>query len=339
MGLSEEIDQIREEFRNKLRGAEEDLDALEALRVEFLGRKGKVQEMFSLIGEASPEERPKIGKSLNELKEFVAESLQDAREAAEAAEEREQYDLDVTLPGRRPFYGHEHPLALTLREMEEIFTSLGFVTVEGPEIETDYYNFEALNIPKDHPARDMQDTFYIEEDVVLRTHTSPVQIRVMEEQQPPVRIIVPGRVYRNEAVSARSNCLFYQVEGLYVDEGVTFADLKATLEEFAHRYFGESSTIRFRPSFFPFTEPSTEVDVSCFLCGGEGCRVCKQTGWLEILGAGMVDPNLYEYVGYDAEKYTGFAFGIGVDRMVMMKYGIEDIRLLYDSDLRFLRQF
>ena len=339
MGLNDDIQKIREEFQDGLAAARENLDDLEELRVEYLGRKGKVQQLFSMIGQADPEERPKIGKAVNELKEFVSTALEEAKEEAEEAEEKEAYDYDISLPGRKPFYGHGHPLSKTLKEIEEIFISLGFVSVEGPEIETDYYNFEALNIPKDHPARDMQDTFYIQDEVVLRTHTSPVQIRTMEQYSPPVRIIVPGRVYRNEAISARSNCLFYQVEGLYVDEGVTFADLKATLEEFAHRFFGQDSTIRFRPSFFPFTEPSTEVDVSCFLCNGEGCRVCKHQGWLEILGAGMVDPNLYDYVGYDAEKYTGFAFGIGVDRMALMKFGIEDIRLLYDSDLRVLRQF
>ncbi len=339
MGLSDNIQDIREEFRQGLEEARENLDALEEIRVEYLGRKGKVQKLFGLIGQVEPDERPKIGKALNELKNEVTTALEEAKEEAEALKEKEAYDIDITLPGRKPYYGHDHPLSRTLKEIENIFASLGFVSVEGPEIETDYYNFEALNIPKDHPARDMQDTFYVSDEVVLRTHTSPVQIRVMEEHAPPVRIIVPGRVYRNEAISARSNCLFYQVEGLYVDKGVTFADLKATLEEFAHRFFGQSSAIRFRPSFFPFTEPSTEVDVSCFLCSGDGCRVCKYQGWLEILGAGMVDPNLYEYVGYDAETYTGFAFGIGIDRMAMMKYGIEDIRLLYDSDLRVLRQF
>ncbi|HKJ66953.1 MAG TPA: phenylalanine--tRNA ligase subunit alpha [bacterium] len=339
MALFDDIQEIRKEFSDALQSANSDLDALEELRIKYLGRKGKVQELFSLIGEAEPDKRPKIGKALNELKSYITDTLQESKQEAEDASKRKESDLDVTLPGKKHYVGHDHPLILTLQEMQDIFNSMGFVTVEGPEVETDYYNFEALNIPRDHPARDMQDTFYIDDDIVLRTHTSPVQIRVMEQYPPPVRIIVPGRVYRHEAISARSYCLFSQVEGLYVDEGVSFADLKGTVEEFAHRFFGSAAQIRFRPSFFPFTEPSTEVDVSCVICGGSGCRVCKYQGWVEILGAGMVDPNLYEHVGYDAEKYTGFAFGMGVDRIAMNKYGINDIRLFYDSDLRFLRQF
>lgn len=339
MALTDEIGEIREHFSEAFDSAQDDLEALESLRVEYLGRKGKVQQLFSLIGQADPEERPKIGKLINDLKSYVTDELESAKSAAEARKQEQAADIDVTLPGKKPFIGHDHPLAMTIREMEEIYTSMGFVTVEGPEIETDYYNFEALNIPKDHPARDMQDTFYIDDDIVLRTHTSPVQVRIMEQYQPPVRIIVPGRVYRNEAVSARSNCLFYQIEGLYVDEHVTFADLKGTLQQFIHRFFGEDAKIRFRPDFFPFTEPSVEIDISCFICGGSGCRLCKNEGWLEILGAGMVDPNVFEYAGYDPDKYTGFAFGMGVDRIALMKYGIHDIRLLYDSDLRFLRQF
>lgn len=339
MALFDEIEAIRQEFTQALGSSNSDLDALEDLRIKYLGRKGKVQNLFSHISEASTEDRPKIGKVLNDLKNHIQSALETAKAASQAKQERAESALDVTLPGKQPFVGHDHPLAMTLREMEEIFHSMGFVTVSGPEVETDYYNFEALNIPKDHPARDMQDTFYLDDDVVLRTHTSPVQIRTMEQYKPPVRVIMPGRVYRNEAVSARSYCVFNQVEGLYVDKGVTFADLKGTVEEFAHRFFGSSLTIRFRPSFFPFTEPSTEVDVSCFICGGEGCRLCKYEGWLEILGAGMVDPNVFKYVDYDAEEYSGFAFGMGVDRIALTKYGIDDIRLLYDSDVRFLRQF
>jgi len=339
MALSDEINAIRQEFSQALKNADSDPDALEDLRIKYLGRNGKVQQLFPLIGQAAPDQRPRMGKLLNELKDTIQQTLEDSREQAERRQQEQELDLDVTLPGKQPYVGHDHPLVLTLQEMENIFASMGFVSVEGPEIETDYYNFEALNIPRDHPARDMQDTFYLEDDVVLRTHTSPVQIRVMEQYQPPVRIVVPGRVYRNEAISARSYCLFNQVEGLYVDEGVTFADLKGTVEAFAKRFFGPSANIRFRPSFFPFTEPSTEVDVSCMICGGTGCRVCKYQGWVEILGAGMVDPNLYQYVGYDAEKYTGFAFGMGVDRIALNKYGVNDIRLFYDSDLRFLRQF
>jgi len=339
MALTDDIEDIRSRFSKALESAGDNLEELESLRIQYLGRKGKVQQLFSIIGQADPEVRPKIGKLINDLKEEVAEQLNSAKSRAEAAKEQEEAEIDVTLPGVRPFVGHDHPLALTMAEMQKIFTSLGFVTMEGPEIETDYYNFEALNIPKDHPARDMQDTFYIDDEIVLRTHTSPVQVRIMEEYQPPVRIVVPGRVYRNEAVSARSNCLFYQIEGLYVDEDVTFADLKGTLQQFIHRFFSKDARVRFRPDFFPFTEPSVEIDVSCFICGGSGCRLCKNEGWLEILGAGMVDPNVFQYVGYDPEKYTGFAFGMGVDRIALMKYGVHDIRLLYDSDLRFLRQF
>lgn len=339
MALFDQIEEIRQEFTQALESADGDLDTLEDLRIKYLGRKGKVQDLFSYIGEASPQDRPKIGKALNDLKNQVQDALTKKRDAAEAAAKKSEGGFDVTLPGKKPFIGHDHPLALTLRQMEEIFASMGFLTVEGPEIETDYHNFEALNIPKDHPARDMQDTFYVDDEVVLRTHTSPVQIRTMEKYDPPVRVIMPGRVYRNEAISARSYCMFNQLEGLYVDEGVTFADLKGTVEEFANRFFGSQLRFRFRPSFFPFTEPSTEVDVSCFLCGGKGCRLCKYEGWLEILGAGMVDPNVFKYVGYDPEKYSGFAFGMGVDRIALMKYGIDDIRLLYDSDVRLLRQF
>jgi len=339
MEIAGDIQEIREEFSEELESADGDPEALEELRIAYLGRKGKVQTLFAQIGEAPPSDRPKIGKMLNELKGSITSSLTEAKEAALAQAKSASVDIDVTLPGSKPFVGHDHPLHLTLMEMQEIFASMGFISVDGPEIETDYYNFEALNFPKDHPARDMQDTFYVEDDIVLRTHTSPVQIRVMEKYPPPVRIIVPGRVYRNEAISARSYCLFSQVEGLYVDEGVSFADLKGTVDEFARRFFGPSSKIRFRPSFFPFTEPSMEVDLSCVICGGKGCRVCKYQGWVEILGAGMVDPNLFGYVDYDAEKYTGFAFGMGVDRIAMNKYGVNDIRLFYDSDLRFLRQF
>lgn len=339
MALSDEIKEIRQEFFQALENADSDLESLEDLRIKYLGRNGKVQQLFPLIGKADPDQRPQMGKLLNDLKTSIQDALQESKQQAEQSQKRKELDLDVTLPGKQPYVGHDHPLILTLQEMESIFASMGFISVEGPEIETDYYNFEALNIPRDHPARDMQDTFYIEDDVVLRTHTSPVQIRVMEQYPPPVRIVVPGRVYRNEAISARSYCLFNQVEGLYVDQGVSFADLKGTVEEFAHRFFGAGAKIRFRPSFFPFTEPSTEVDVSCMICGGKGCRVCKYQGWVEILGAGMVDPNLYQYVGYDPEKYTGFAFGMGVDRIALNKYGVNDIRLFYDSDLRFLRQF
>jgi phenylalanyl-tRNA synthetase alpha chain len=246
---------------------------------------------------------------------------------------------DLTLPGRRGFIGTQHPLTQTLDEIKAIFVSMGFGIADGPEIEDDYHNFEALNFPPDHPARDMQDTFFLSPRALLRTHTSPVQIRVMEEHAPPLRVIMPGRVYRNEAISARSYCMFHQVEGLCVDRGVTFGDLKGTLMEFITRYYGPGLKFRFRPTFFPFTEPSADIYIGCFICGGKGCRLCKQSGWLEILGCGMVDPNVFRSVGYDPEVFTGYAFGMGIDRVAMLRHGIDDIRLFFDNDVRFLNQF
>ncbi|MEE9187385.1 MAG: phenylalanine--tRNA ligase subunit alpha, partial [Bacteroidota bacterium] len=242
-------------------------------------------------------------------------------------------------PGRGNSIGTKHPITQTYEEIRQIFFGMGFRVAEGPEIEDDYHNFEALNFPPDHPARDMQDTFFIKPDVVLRTHTSPVQIRIMEQEKPPVRFIMPGKVYRNEAISARSYCLFHQVEGLYVDVGVTFSELKGTLVSFARQFYGSSIKYRFRPSYFPFTEPSAEMDISCFICGGRGCRICKGGGWLEILGAGMVDPNVFHFVGYNAEKYSGYAFGMGIERIAMLRYGIDDIRIFFENDVRFLNQF
>ena len=251
--------------------------------------------------------------------------------------ESEWLDLTEPAPGVRP--GSLHPVTQVQREIEELFVSLGFTVLDGPEVETEYYNFDALNIPADHPARDMQDTFFIDETTLLRTHTTPVQVRIMERQPPPVRAIMPGRAYRNEAISARSFCLFHQVDGIYVDTDVTFTELKGTLVSFARQFYGSGIPYRFRPSYFPFTEPSAEMDIRCILCQGKGCRVCKQSGWLEILGCGMVDPNVFKFVNYDAEKYTGYAFGMGIERIAMLLYGIDDIRILYDNDIRFLRQF
>lgn len=315
-----------------------DLKKLDQIRVRYLGRKGDLAQLFKQLGQASSEERPVLGQRLNEAKEKI-ESL--ITEAVEQGKDRlllERESFDVTVPGRRPLQGHLHPITQTAREIARIFNWLGFETVEGPEVELDYYNFEALNIPKDHPARDMQDTFYISEDVVLRTHTSPIQVRVMEKRKPPIRIIAPGRTYRCDS-DVTHTPMFHQVEGLMVGEGISFGDLKGILTVFVHQMFGTDIGLRFRPSFFPFTEPSAEVDIQCVMCKGEGCRVCSHTGWLEILGSGMVDPEVFKMVGYDPETVTGFAFGMGIERIAMLKFGIDDLRLFYENDLRFLRQF
>ncbi len=315
--------------------------AAQAVRVKYLGRKGLLTELSRSLGRLPAEERPAVGKRLNEVKDTIEAEVEARLGEVREAERRAALDrarTDVTLPGRRPELGHRHPVTRTAAEIVEIFTSLGFAVAEGPEVELDYYNFEALNIPKDHPARDMQDTFYLTDEVVLRTHTSPVQVRVMERQKPPVRVIVPGRVYRRDSDVTHSP-MFHQVEGLLVDEGVSLADLKGTLRAFVRRMFGEGVGMRFRPSYFPFTEPSAEVDIRCVICGGSGCRVCSQTGWLEILGSGMVDPAVYGFVGYDPEKVSGFAFGMGIERIAMLKYGIDDLRLFFENDVRFLGQF
>jgi phenylalanyl-tRNA synthetase alpha chain len=314
---------------------------LEALRVKYLGRSGALTQILKSLGTLPAEERPAVGAAANEAKREL-EALLDRRLAetleAERRRQREHERPDLTLPGRRPPRGGLHPLTRVRDEIVAIFMGLGFSVAEGPQIETDFYNFEALNIPRDHPARDMQDTFYLSPETLLRTHTSPVQIRTMRAQPPPVRIIVPGVVYRRDADITHSP-MFHQVEGLAVDTNVTMADLKGTLELFAREMFGARSTIRFRPSFFPFTEPSAEVDVRCFLCGGDGCRVCTQSGWLEILGSGMVHPQVLRNVGYDPEAVTGWAFGMGIERIAMLKYGVDDIRLFFENDLRFLTQF
>ena len=314
---------------------------LEAIRVRYLGRSGEVTQILKSLGSLAPEERPQVGAAANEAKRELEELLERRLDAARAAERRRQRERerpDLTLPGRRPPRGSLHPLTRVREEIVTIFTGLGFSVAEGPEIETDAYNFEALNIPRDHPARDMQDTFYLSPETLLRTHTSPVQIRAMRAQKPPVRIICPGVVYRRDADITHSP-MFHQVEGLAVDHDVTMADLKGTLDLFAREMFGPRSKIRFRPSFFPFTEPSAEVDVVCFLCAGAGCRVCSQSGWLEILGSGMVHPQVLKNVGYDPEEVTGWAFGMGIERIAMLKYGVDDIRLFFENDLRFLNQF
>jgi len=321
--------------------ASPDLSELETVRVAYLGRKGALTACLRDMGNLSPAERPEVGKVANLVKariEGALEARESALKSGVAASQRAREALDVTRAGRRPHPGGLHPITLVVREILDIFVRMGFSVAEGPEVEEEYYNFEALNIPADHPARDMQDTFYVAPGVVLRTHTSPVQVRVMEAHRPPVKIVAPGKVYRCDSDTTHSP-MFHQVEGLLVAPGVTFADLKGTLTEFVHRYYGAETGVRLRPSYFPFTEPSAEVDIQCVLCRGQGCRFCKGTGWLEVLGSGMVDPAVYGFVNYDPESVQGFAFGLGVERIAMLKYGIDDIRLFYENDTRFLSHF
>jgi phenylalanyl-tRNA synthetase alpha chain len=315
---------------------------LEQVRVRVLGRSGQLTTLLRSLGSVPAAERPKIGEQTNRAKAAVEAAIAARLEALRGEEHRRTLEAarpDLTLPGRRPLPGAVHPLTRVTEEIIEVFEGLGFSVAEGPEVESDYYNFAALNFPPDHPARDMQDTFHIGPDTLLRTHTSPVQIRTMKAQRPPVRIICLGKVYRRDILDATHSPMFHQVEGLAVDRHITMADLKATLQLFAREMFGPKSGVRFRPSFFPFTEPSAEVDVRCFKCGGDGCRFCKDSGWLEILGSGMVHPNVLRNVGYDPEEVTGWAFGMGIDRIALLKYEIDDIRLFFDNDLRFLQQF
>lgn len=316
------------------------VEEIEELRIRYLSKKGKINQLFAEFKEVDPEKKKEVGKALNELKERALEKINLLKEALEESH-KGKIEIDLTAPGDPMRLGSRHPLSIVRNRIIEIFGHLGFNVAEGPEIEDDWHVFSALNFPPEHPARDMQDTFFIEKDpdILLRTHTSSVQVRVMERTQPPIRAIFPGRVFRNEAVSARSHCIFHQVEGLYVDENVSFADLKQTLLYFAKELFGEETLIRLRPSYFPFTEPSAEMDVSCTICNGKGCNLCKYTGWLEILGCGMVDPNVLEACNIDSHKYTGFAFGMGIERIAMLRYGITDIRLYFENDVRFLRQF
>ena len=338
---------MREVLEELLGKAEADLggatseEAILAVRTKYLGRKGLLTAILRNIGSAAPAERGQLGKRSNEIKNILTKRIDEALEIVSANGKDVQLrkeKIDITLPGRGIRSGRLHPVTQVSREICEIFARLGFSVVEGPEVETDYYNFEALNIPKDHPARDMQDTFYIEDNIVLRTHTSPVQIRTMKERRPPIRILSPGRVYRPDSDVSHTP-MFHQVEGLMVDRGITFGDLKGVLTYFVHQIFGEGIALKFRPSFFPFTEPSAEVDIQCVMCRGRGCRVCGQTGWLEILGSGMVDPAVFLNVGYDPEEVTGFAFGLGIERIAMLKYGINDIRQFFENDARFLEQF
>jgi len=335
--MRKKLERLRLEAKRKIDEATNEKE-LEAVRVEFLGRRqGKITQILRNITDLSPQDRPLVGELVNQIKWAVQEDLK-RREKEISQEEKEEW-VDITLPGKKPLLGRLHPITQILEEIKRIFIGLGFQVVRGPEVETEYYNFEALNMPRYHPARDEQDSFYLDDTHLLRTQTSPVQIRVMEKKSPPIRIIAPGRCYRRDAVDASHFPMFHQVEGLAVDKRITFSDLKGCLTYFVHQMFDKKTRLRFRPSFFPFTEPSAEVDISCIMCKGRGCRVCSGKGWLEILGAGMVDPEVFRKVNYDPEKYQGFAFGMGVERICMLKYGIDDIRLFFQNDLRFLSQF
>lgn len=340
--MKEELEALKKQALEEL-GKVDSLDLLKDLKVKYLGKKGPMTEILRGMGKLAAEERPKIGQIVNDIKTELQKVVEEKAQLLEQkalefklANEK----VDITLPGRHPHEGHLHPVTLTLREMKKIFMRMGFDVMEGPEIENDYYNFEALNLPKDHPARDMQDTFYITNEYLLRTQTSPIQARTMQSLEPntPIRMIAPGTVYRCD-YDATHSPMFHQVEGLVVDKNISLADLKGTLELFLKEIFGSSVKVRLRPSYFPFTEPSVEVDISCVICGGKGCRVCKNSGWLEILGSGMVHPNVLRMSGYDPNKMTGFAFGMGVERIAMLKYGIDDLRLFFENDLRFVRQF
>lgn len=336
----DELLSIRKSFLDEIEAAE-DLTGLQQIKIKYTGKKGLLSAKMKSLSSIPPDKRPAFGSAINEVKNFVEDALKQKEALLKDKDKKKRLQserLDISLPGKFIPFGSEHPIIRTLEEIKDIFSSMGFDIEEGPEIELDHYNFEALNIPKDHPARDMQDTFYISDDVVLRTHTSPVQIRVMEKRKPPLKIIAPGKVYRCDADVSHTP-MFHQVEGLMVDKDISFSDLKGVLELFIHSLFGKDTPVRFRPSYFPFTEPSAEVDIGCIFCAGKGCRVCKTTGWLEILGSGLVNPKVFEMAGYDPDEYSGFAFGMGVERITMLKYSIDDIRLFYENDIRFLKQF
>jgi phenylalanyl-tRNA synthetase alpha chain len=335
--MKEQLLKLEKKALLELKGIN-DPSGLEKFRITYLGKKGLLTSYMKKLRDLPAGERPEAGKLANVVKGNLTGRFEEARERVASEKAEGASFLDVTLPGREPLRGHLHPITLVIKEVCQIFSRMGFMVVKGPNVELDYYNFEALNLPKDHPARDMQDTFYISGNVVLRTHTSPIQIRVMEAKKPPVSVIAPGKVYRRDSDVSHTP-MFHQVEGLLVDREVSFGDLKGTLTSFVHQMFGSDTSLRFRPSFFPFTEPSAEVDIRCVMCGGKGCRTCSNTGWLEILGSGMVDPNVYDFVDYDPEVYTGFAFGMGIERIAMLKYGINDIQLFFKNDMRFLRQF
>ena len=339
--MKRQLQEIKEAVEKVLSGAA-DLEALENIRVEYLGKKGKLTAVLKGMGKLSSEERPVIGAMANDIRSFLEKEIDEKK--AEISKKLQDIKLkseviDVTMPGKAQARGKYHPLSQVMNEIKDIFIGMGFEIAEGPDVEYDYYNFEALNIPKNHPARDTQDTFYIKENILLRTQTSSIQVRVMEKQKPPIRIIAPGRVYRSDAVDATHSPVFHQIEGLVVDKGVTMADLKGTLETFIKELYGSETKVRFRPHHFPFTEPSAELDISCFVCGGEGCRVCKGEGWIELLGCGMVHPKVLSNCGIDPEIYSGFAFGLGLERVAMRRYDIDDMRLFFENDLRFLNQF
>lgn len=339
--MKEQLSAIKAKAEEKLAQADS-LNLLEDLRIKFLGKKGELTAVMKGMGKLTPEERPVIGQLANQVRGYIEDALEEKKQALLSLEKERKLaseTVDVCLPGKLPAGGGKHPLTTVLDDLKDIFIGMGFTIEEGPEVELDYYNFEALNLPPDHPARDTQDTFYIDDNVVLRTQTSPVQVRVMEKQKPPIRIISPGRVYRSDAVDATHSPVFHQVEGLVIDEGITMADLKGTLEVFVKKLYGDDTRLRFRPHHFPFTEPSAEVDTSCFNCKGEGCRICKGEGWIEILGCGMVHPKVLANCNIDPDKYSGFAFGIGLERVAMFRYDIDDLRLFYENDLGFLKQF
>ncbi|PLX25031.1 MAG: phenylalanine--tRNA ligase subunit alpha [Salinivirgaceae bacterium] len=335
--MLDKLKQIREEAEAFVARTEEEI---EAFRIKYLGKKGKMNEVFAEFKNVPNEQKKEFGQKINEIKTYLQSKIDDFRQDLNQKPEEASGD-DLTLPGDPVKWGTRHPLSIVRREIIDIFSRLGYVVADGPEIEDDHHVFSALNFPEEHPARDMQDTFFVEKkpDVLLRTHTSSIQVRTMEQNDPPIRVICPGRVFRNEAISARAHCIFHQIEGLYIDKDVSFADLKQTLLYFAREMFGEETKIRLRPSYFPFTEPSAEMDVSCTICGGKGCNVCKYTGWLEIMGCGMVDPNVLKSSNIDPEVYSGFAFGMGIERIAMLKYQVKDLRYYFENDVRFLGQF
>lgn len=339
--MKEKLELIKNNALEKIKNISSSSE-FENIRVKYLGKKGELTQILRGMGALSAEERPAVGKIANEVRAVLENAIEEGINNIKNKEKKARLQnevIDISMPGIKQNLGRRHPLEQTLNDMKDIFITMGFTIEDGPEVELDYYNFEALNIPKNHPARGEQDTFYINDNIVLRTQTSPIQIRTMEKEKPPIKMISPGKVYRSDAVDATHSPIFYQMEGLVVDKGITFADLKGTLELFAKKMFGDKVKTKFRPHHFPFTEPSAEMDATCFVCGGEGCRVCKGEGWIELLGCGMVHPDVLRNCGIDPEVYSGFAFGFGVDRMVMLKYGLDDIRQLYESDMRFLNQF
>ena len=339
--MKEKLQSIMKEALTQINSADK-LDQLNDIKVSFLGKKGELTSVLKSMKDVAPEDRPMVGQLVNDARSAIEEKLDEMKISLSKKAREEQIKretIDVTLPGEKPMIGHRHPDTIALEEVERIFIGMGYEVVEGPEIEYDYYNFEALNIPANHPAKDEQDTFYVNSNILLRTQTSPVQVRVMEKGHLPIRMIAPGRVFRSAGIDATHSPSFHQIEGLVIDKNITFADLKGTLAEFAKQLFGENTKVKFRPHHFPFTEPSAEVDVTCFKCGGEGCRFCKGSGWIEILGCGMVHPKVLKMSGIDPDEYSGFAFGMGLERIALLKYEIDDMRLLYENDIRFLKQF